>query len=468
MKIANVNIEAAVNNVRELLKKDKKISSSLKSAIELLLVIVTLLINKLGLNSRNSSKPPSSDINRKKAKRTKGERKPGGQNGRVGTTLSKIDNPDEIIPLKIDKRTIPHGEYKEAGYESRQVIDIRISRHVTEYQAQVVENMEGVRFVAQFPEGVTRPVQYGASVKCNSVYMSQHQLIPYNRIEEHFEQQIGIPVSAGSIYNFNKEAYEILENFEEIVKKRLKESTILNADETGINMDGGRYWLHSLSNNLWTYFYPHKKRGNEAMDDMGVLPGYSGVLCHDHWKPYYKYDCIHALCNAHHLRELERAWEQDGQRWAKDMQTLLKEINTDVNASGGVLSFDKSIWYKGKYIEILEQGESECPKPEKKTEGRGKTKKTKSRNLLERLREYMEDTLRFMDRADIPFTNNQGENDIRMTKVQQKISGCFRSLEGAKIFCRIRSYLSTCRKNGIGSVEALNLLFQGKLPDFLT
>lgn len=354
MKIANVNIEAAVNNVRELLREDKNISSSLKAAIELLLVIVTLLINKLGLNSRNSSKPPSTDINRKKVKKTKGEKRPGGQNGRVGTTLSKIDNPDEIVPLNIDKRTIPHGEYKERGYESRQVIDIRISRHVTEYQAQVIENREGVRFVAQFPEGVTRPVQYGASVKCHSVYMSQYQLIPYNRIEEHFHCQIGIYVSAGSIYNFNKEAYELLERFEEIIKRKLKESILLNADETGINLEGVRYWLHSLSNNLWTYFYPHKNRGSEAMDEMGVLPGYGGVLCHDHWKPYYKYDCIHALCNAHHVRELERAWEQDGQKWAKDMQKLLEDINIDVNASGGVLAHLSQLtskkWKKQAYF----------------------------------------------------------------------------------------------------------------------
>lgn len=467
MSIDDINIDAVIRKAKKHIGEEKGISPAFKSTIELMLVIITLLVNRLTLNSRLSSKPPSSDPNRKRIKKAKGERKPGGQNGRIGTTLKKIDNPDEIVPLMIDKRTIPQGKYKEAGYESRQVIDIKISRHVTEYRAQILEGKEGVRFVARFPKDVARPVQYGSSIKCNSVYMSQYQLVTYNRVEEHFEHQIGIPVSAGSIYNFNSEAYNFLESFEEIVKRKLIESMVLHADETGINLDGKKYWLHTVSNNLWTYFYPHNKRGSEAIEEIGILPNYKGTLCHDHWKPYYKYGCLHALCNAHHLRELERACEQDGQSWAKKMKELLESINNAVNNAGGVLSSNRSKKYRKEYREILDQAEKECPSPEKRAGCRGRPKKTKSRNLLERLRKYMGDTLRFMDDPEIPFTNNQGENDIRMTKVQQKISGCFRSLEGAKIFCRIRSYLSTCRKNGIGSIEALNLLFQGKLPEFM-
>ncbi len=204
------------------------------------------------------------------------------------------------------------------------------------------------------------------------------------------------------------------------------------------------------------------------MEALGILPQFTGTLCHDHWKPYYKYDCHHALCNAHHLRELTHAFEQDQQKWAKAMQDLLKEINAKTLEAGGALTPDSQEAYRLKYRIIIGEGNAESPPPDdpRKTGQRGRIKRSKSRNLLERLRDYEDDVLRFMCSPEVPFTNNQGERDIRMTKVQQKISGCFRSMEGAKIFCRVRSYLSTCKKQGISATTALALLFQGKLPDF--
>lgn len=205
------------------------------------------------------------------------------------------------------------------------------------------------------------------------------------------------------------------------------------------------------------------------MNAMGILPGFTGVLCHDHWKPYFKCDCEHALCNAHHLRELQRAWEQDKQEWARDIRALLPEINTAVDDAGGRLMPEASLEFRRRYRDRLKEARKECPPPdEKQRKGkRGRLKRSKARNLLERLIEYEKETLRFMDDDKVPFTNNQGENDIRMTKVQQKISGCFRSMKGATVFCRIRSYLSTCKKHGVRASVALHLLFEGKLPDFL-
>ena len=202
---------------------------------------------------------------------------------------------------------------------------------------------------------------------------------------------------------------------------------------------------------------------------MGILPRFTGILCHDHWKPYYTYDCTHALCNAHHLRELERAWEQDGQKWAQQMKELLETINRKVTDAGNALDDKGSQEYRQKYRDLLKKAEIECPEPIRTTKKgkRGRIKKSKARNLFERLRDFENDVLRFMDIDYVQFTNNLGENDIRMTKVQQKISGCFRSFEGAKIFCRVRGYLSTCRKQGVTSSEALACLFDGKLPDFL-
>lgn len=217
------------------------------------------------------------------------------------------------------------------------------------------------------------------------------------------------------------------------------------------------------------YFFPHKKRGTDALNTIGILSKFRGILCHDHWKPYYKYDCKHALCNAHHLRELTRVWEEDKHQWAKQMKGLLEEINREVSDAGGLLQGGESEKYRQQYRLILKDGETECPLPGKtqRKGRRGRVKRSRARNLLERLIEYENDVLRFMDNQIVPFTNNLGENDIRMTKVQQKISGCFRSMDGAKIFCRVRSYLSTCRKQGVSSSQALGLLFRGKLPDFI-
>lgn len=466
MKIESIDVNASVQKVKELLKTETNISSALKFTVEVLITIISLLMHRLNLNSSNSSKPPSQDPNRKRKQKT-GDKKKGGQNGHTGYRLEKVKNPDRIKILKIDKTTLPPGEYKEVGFESRQVINIEIKKSVTEYRAQILEDTKGTRYTASFPEGVTNDIQYGNSIKAHAVYMSQFQLLPYNRIQDHFIEQMNIPMSAGSIFNFNQEAYEGLQHFEGLVKEKLRQSEILHSDETGINIDGKRKWLHVASNNLWTYFYPHDKRGSEAMDDIGILPDFSGILCHDHWKSYYNYKCSHSLCNAHHLRELERAIEQDGQTWAKEMQEFLLSTNEFVIKSGGALSAEVSEIKRQEYKAILEKANKECPQPPKIVGKRGRTKKSKSRNLLERLINYEDDVLRFMENANVPFTNNLGENDLRMIKVQQKISGCFRSLEGARIFCRLRSYLSTCRKHNTKAADGLKLLFEGKLPDFV-
>jgi transposase len=468
MTIDNIDVTATITRVKKQLANDTEMSQTTRSLIEVLILIVSLMANRLGLNSSNSSKPPSSDPNRKKKSRKKTGKKPGGQKGHKGSRLEKVDNPDVIEELKVDRRRLPKGEYREVGYETRQVFDIRISCEVTEYRAEILEDKGGNQFVAEFPMGVTQPTQYGSGVKAHAVYMSQFQLLPYDRIRDYFADQMGMPLSAGSLFNFNQCAYVALESFETMARLKLIEAALAHADETGINVNGKRLWLHCFSTDLWTLLFPHEKRGTEAMDEFGILPNFKGILCHDHWKPYFTYACLHALCNAHHDRELTYAFEQDAQKWSKEMQTLLEEINQKVQDAGGMLSDYLQKKYRIKYRDILDEAEKECPPPEtKRKKGqRGRMKKSKSRNLLERLRNYEDDVLRFMTSEIVPFTNNQGENDLRMTKVQQKVSGCFRSMEGARFFCRIRSYLITCRKHNISPTTALNLLFQGKLPDF--
>jgi len=305
--------------------------------------------------------------------------------------------------------------------------------------------------------------------------MYAFQMIPYNRIEDYFCDHGGIPISSGTIFNINKLAYNLLESFETTAKLKLRGADIMHNDETGINIGGKKYWLHNASNHEWVLYGVHKKRGVEAMDAMDILPHFRGASVHDHWKPYYRYkECLHALCNSHHLRELKWVMERSPEHtWAKKMSDLLNELNILVDKAGGVLDEKAQQEQIKCYQAILTIGDTECPPPpphpepkdgEKKK--RGKVKRSKERNLIERLRDFEGDVLRFMTNKDVPFTNNQGERDIRMVKVQQKVSGCFRSENGAKIFCRIRSYILTCQRHGIKATQGLTMLFQRKLPEF--
>lgn len=472
MTVENINVSTAIDRARSLVKEDKTLSPAVAATIELLITIVTILLNQKNLNSQNSSKPPSQDPNREKKTRKdkgvkRGKRKPGGQKGHPGSTLDPVEKPDSVEEILIDKRTLPPGNYETVGFESRQVFDVNISMKVTEYRGEILQDQNGHQWIPQFPQGVYYRTQYGNGVRAQSVYMSQFQLIPQLRVVDYFNDQVGLPLSKASVQNFNETAFKKLDFFESWAKKTLLKSPLNFADETGVNVNGDKFWFHLLSNDKVALYQVDNKRGAEAMDRMGILPHYQGILCHDHWKPYYTYDCVHSLCNAHHLRELQRAWEQDEQKWALKLKSLLEEINKKVkNSKRGKLSPKKIAYYQKRYRTILTQGAKECPANEENGK-RGRTKQTKSRNLLDRLRDYEDDVLRFMKEPIVPFTNNTAENDLRMTKVQQKISGCFRSLKGAKVFCRIRSYLVTCRKNGVNPTDALRMLFDGKLPDFV-
>jgi transposase len=279
MKIGHIEVEQTLEQVRQQIEQERNLSATLRTALELLLTLVTLLLNRLRLNSRNSSKPPSSDPNRmRKTRRNTTNNKPGAQTGHTGNHLELVDDPDQIELLEVDRATLPtDGTFQRIGVERRQVFDIQISSVVTEYQAEILEDEHGRRVVAPFPEHVTVKAQYASGVKIHSVYMSNFQLLPYKRIEEHFADQFSIPLSTGSIDNFNKEAYEKLAPFEDWVKQQLAKAPLLHADETGINIGGHRKWLHVACSPTLTLLMPHEKRGGEAIAAMGVLPEYTGT-----------------------------------------------------------------------------------------------------------------------------------------------------------------------------------------------
>lgn len=472
VKLSDIDISGAISRAKAMASSEQKLPSSVSAVIELLILIVELLLVRLNINSRNSSIPPSQDPHRRDRGRTvraESKRKVGGQPGHKGETIARVENPEKIELLYVDKRTLPRGhQYRRIEDDIRQVIDIQIKRQVTEYRAEVLEDERGKQYRATFPKEAIRPVQYGGSVKAEAVYMSVYQLLPNHRVQEFFRDQSGIELSVGTLQNFRTQAHVLLDEFEKIARHNLRESPIAHFDETGININGKLAWLHSASNDKWTLYGAHQQRGKEGIDALGVLPGFSGIACHDHWKAYFNYDtCLHVLCNAHHSRELTGIIENEGHYWAQQMQDLLGQIYVAVEKANGQLSSRAQIVYRKLYRKILAQGKIECPAAPQVAGKCGRTKQSKARNLLDRLEEFEDETLRFITNPLIPFTNNLAERDIRMTKLQQKISGCFKSIETAHIFFRTRSFLSTCIKHGLSATESLKDLFNGKLPEFV-
>jgi len=367
MKIENINVTDTIEKAREMLKNTKNVPAEFVAVFSILLTVLEILLSKLGTNSKNSSLPPSQDPNRAKTSQAnKTNKKPGGQVGRVGKTLVPFETPDEIIEVRIDRTKLPSGHvYKNVGFTKRQVVQIKLSRYVKEYRLEILENEKGKQFTAEGPIGMNRPIQYGSSIKAMAVYLNIYQLIPYGRVENYFRDQVQIPISVGSLYNFNEEAFDLLKKFEEIAEKKLQTSAFLHHDETGINVNGKGYWLHGALNDQWTLFMPHKSQGKKAMDDMNILPWFKGIAIHDHCFPYFRHtECRHALCNAHHLRELQAVIEKyPNQTWTLLIKALLFEINKAVHEAGGVLSAEVADGYRERYRQILEKRHEECPLP---------------------------------------------------------------------------------------------------------
>jgi transposase len=465
--LKSIDVSACIASAKEHLASDSSLSQSTKSLVSLLIVIIELLTSRFGANSKNSSVPPSQDPNGEKKKRVSSGRKPGGQLGRTGSTLSQVEEPDEIVDVKIDPTSLPEDRvFKELAPEKRQVFDIKMSAHVTEYRVQVLKDDRGLVYKAECAFGGA--VQYGASVRGLACYLSNFQLVPIERITDFFEHQVDLPLSAGTVVNINTEAAAALVGFESLAKKELISEPVLHADETGINIAGKGAWLHGATSSSWSLFCASTKRGTDAIETMGIIPNFKGVLVHDHWASYFKYDCTHAMCCAHLVRELTRLVEESGHTWASSMIEHLYAMKKEVESvPQRKLTEDRVAALIFKFDEIIATGEIDSPlAAEVESPKRGRKKQSRARNLLDRLREKKSATLRFMTHGDAPFTNNQAERDIRMTKVHQKISGCYKTLETANASCLIRSFISTCQKQGICVSSALTDLFQGKLPNF--
>ena len=453
-------------NIDQLSKKNKALNERVKS-----------LESQVNKNSNNSSKPPSSDGFKKKTKslRTKSGKTLGGQKGHEGKTLELSDNPDEIIIHTVDKCDICGESLQDISPERhiiRQVVDIpEIKVKVIEHRAEVKKCPKCRRKnTGKFPDGITNSVQYGEKVKAVSVYLTQYQLIPYKRGSELIFDMFGINLSQGTMVNFNDYCHENLKGVENNIKNSIINSQgAVHFDETGISIDKKLQWLHVASNDRYTYYEAHQKRGKEAVDDINILSNFTGTAVHDCWKTYHQYsNCDHALCNAHILRELNGISELEKQKWAEPMKNLLIEIKKEVDLSWNTansLTLDKIEAFEKRYAKILADGFKEDYIANSESYSKEKSKKSTSLNLLNRLSGYKDQILAFMYDFDIPFDNNLAERDLRMTKVKQKISGTFRSKDGAKAFTRIRGYVSTVRKNRLNTLDCIKSAFTSNILD---
>ena len=442
--------------------------------------LIQKLQDQVNKNSRNS-KPPSSDglkKTRTKSLRKSGEHPNGGQLGHPGNTLPQVEFPDKVEAHKVNickECQASLDEVEEIGRERRQVFDIpKLHIEVTEHQTLTkICPQCGTVNHGEFPSEVTQPTQYGANVKAHAVYLNNYNYIPLDRAARFFEDVFGHRISEGVILEATDKVAENVKPSNELIRQKLIDAQTAHFDESGLRVEKKLQWLHVASTPELTYYEVHPKRGCEAIECIGIVPQFNGIAVHDHWKPYFGYtNCDHSLCNAHHLRELTFIEERYEQNWAKDMGNLLREINEEVKrvrVTRDHLENEKIRELESRYDKIIEEGKLANPLSTENTlpKKRGKQKQSPSRNLLDRLEDRKIETLRFMNDFRVPFDNNQGEQDIRMMKVKQKVSGTFRTMNGAEQFCKIRSYISTAWKQGVNILECLIMALKGAafMPD---
>jgi transposase len=454
-KLARRSLAALINLVLGLEAQVRELRRQIKD-----------LKDRLARNSRNSNKAPSSDaLSKPKSLRPPTGRKPGGQPGHPGRTLQRVKSPHHIRihRLKVcpQCRSRALGREPVLDYERRQVFELPApALVVTEHRAQIkCCPCCGQEVRAPFPAAVSAPVQYGPRFQSLMVYLNQQQFIPYDRLAQVCEDLFGQPLSAASLAAANERVYEKLEPFAQALVNQLPQAEVVHFDESGLRVEGKLHWLHVASSAALTFYGVHPKRGTEAMDAFGIIGACRQWVVHDHWKPYFAYqECLHVLCNEHLLRELKFLWEEQQEVWAQQLSHLLLEFY-QIRQKHGALNERQFKRALKRYRAVVRRGRYRHPRLDPH---QGRCAQSKAANLLDRLEDFDLCFLAFLVDERVPFTNNQGEQDIRMIKVRQKISGCFRTLKGAQMFGRIRSYISTCRKQRRNIWEAIQRAVIGR------
>jgi transposase len=468
--------QASADLKEEVARKERRIEE-LEGQLMGALLRIEELERRLAKDSHNSSKPPSSDgLGRKGNKQRKKSDKPrGGQFGHLGHALQPSERPDQVIqhrPLHCEVCHCSLSEETGELKEQRQIMDLpELRLQVTEHQIQAICCPECQHLTtARFPEGVNAPAQYGPRLQALAVYLSQYQLLPLERICELLTDLQLCQLSQGTVVNWIARASNTLQPCLQTLKELLVSSSLDHVDETGGRIKGLLHWFHVNATKWLTLYSWHRKRGKSAIDAIGILPEYEGRAIHDRLASYESYPCQHGLCGAHLLRDCLFVAEQEKQPWAQAMFDLLLRMTkaTEQWRAQGAKALPKAerdSWV-AQYFCVLSDGfaaHMACAPPQTSTlpKKTGRRKQDASKNLLDALLKRAEQVLAFLDDLSVPFTNNLAERDLRMIKLQQKISGTFRSEEGATAFCAIRSYLSTMRKQGRSMLEALAAVFEG-------
>jgi transposase len=451
-------IEECHSLIRQLLVVIKR----QQAEIDELKAEVRELKKRLNQNSQNSNRPPSSDgFNKPKPAFSGKKGKRGGQLGHRGNTLKRVENPDLVVDCEPESCLCGKPQWKSEGEitETRQVFEMPEPRlAVIEYRRVKRICKCGRSVCGEFPEKVAGTVQYGEKVQALVALLSVHGCLSYGKIGQVFADIYGYELNEATAQKMVQKTSERMPMRE--IKAEIIAEQVVNFDETGLTENGKIKWLHNASTAKWTYQFVHEKRGKEAMTDaQSVLPEFRGVAVHDCWGSYFGFSELkHAICNAHILRELNGIIENSQSKWAIKMKELLLEMYRKSDFGKGIP--EEIGKYQESYQAILEEAEKEEPPP-KRVNMKGKLKRTKGRNLLERLRKHKESVLRFAVESEVPFTNNQAERDIRPTKIKQKMSGGFRSANGTQSYCRIQSFISSLRKQSRQVFQELLSVIQG-------
>lgn len=440
----------------------------LKAEVANLKQEVSGLRGQLAKNSRNSSIPPSAEGLRKtKSMRKKGTRAPGGQPGHKGSTLKQVAHPDHVVDHPLPPMCDACGAplLGDVMAETRQVFDLPpVAMEVTEHHILQARCACGKVHRSAFPDTVAAPVQYGPHTKALAVYLTQHHMLPVARSAQLLSDLYGLPISAATIMAMIGEASLMLAPTVNDIAEAIVQANVVGADESGYRVAGKLNWLHTACTSALTWMGLHAKRGKIAFASFDILYRFNGTLVHDGWASYRELTCAHALCNAHHLRELTFVHEECHQPWAGRMIALLVAAHHETVATQGQALTQRRIKaIRSQYDTVLTDGEATNPSAPNNGK-RGRTAQSVPFNLLRRLRDHADDVLRFTTDLRVPFSNNLAEQAIRMPKVKHKIAGCFRTTEGAHAFCTIRSYLATLQKQHVDLFSSLVHAFQGSVP----
>lgn len=432
---------------------------------------LTAILNK---NSRNSSMPPSSDGYKKPAPaslREKSGKKAGGQSGHKGSGFKFSRQPDETVEHKpCQCASCPHaGECVGKVQDTRYNIDIEIATKMTAHKVLAYDCplRNGEKLQGEFPSELHSTIQYGNNVAALAVALNTRGMVSIDRTHELLSSVFGVPISTGTIQTMLKRCSNLVTNAVSEIKARVTSLKLAHCDETGIRVGSKLQWVHSFSDSKWSYLAVEPKRGKDGMDKIGILPEFRGLIVHDSWMPYYRFEGLrHALCCAHILRELTFVYENTGQVWSEAMIKLLIEMKNAkdelLSKKGSRFSQEQLKTFLDRYDIVLQEALVLNPVPEETSGKRGRKKRGKTRALIDRLIEHKAEVCRFADEFEVPFDNNQAERDLRMLKVKQKVSGCFRTKEGADDFMSIMTYTGTALKHGVGAFNAIRNALAGR------